>query len=195
MQVSVLGENGLTEVRNVGNARISGIEADLLLRPMPGLTWSTGVAYNHAVLREDFCFDRRGSQLPERDDFFGGLDLLAEKGDRLPLTAPWKGSTPAPLRMESESDMKAHVQGVVTYEGKRKRDLRPASTTSIGNMTALRRGRRRRRRRKGALVGRPLREEPVRRARAAVEGHPVQRGGLRRSGRRDGNRRQDLYGG
>src|SRR3712207_282493 len=37
MQVSVLGENGLTVVRNVGKSRIWGVEADLLLRPLPGL--------------------------------------------------------------------------------------------------------------------------------------------------------------
>ena len=48
IQLSFLGENGLSEVRNAGNARIRGIEADLYLRLMPGLTWSTGASYNDA---------------------------------------------------------------------------------------------------------------------------------------------------
>jgi outer membrane receptor protein involved in Fe transport len=135
MQVSVLGENGLTVVRNVGNARITGFEADLLLRPMPGLTWSTGVSYNHAVLREDFCFDELAEDCSDAG-FFGGLDVLAEKGDKLPLTAPWKGSTNLRYEWNVGADMKANVQGVITYEGKRRRDLRPGVNDIFGNMKA-----------------------------------------------------------
>ena len=54
--MSFLGANGLTEIRNAGNARIRGAEADLFLRPMEGLTWSTGVAFNDAKMRTDFCY-------------------------------------------------------------------------------------------------------------------------------------------
>ena len=133
MQVSVLGESGLTVVRNVGKARITGFEADLLLRPMPGLTWSTGVSYNHAVLREDFCFDQEAVDC-RNAGFFGGLDVLAEKGDRLPLTAPWKGSTALRYEWNLNSDMKANVQGVLTYEGTRRRDLRPDINDIFGNL-------------------------------------------------------------
>jgi outer membrane receptor protein involved in Fe transport len=124
MQVSVLGENGLSIVRNVGKARITGFEADLLLRPMQGLTWSTGVSYNHAVLREDFCFDELAADCSD-SGFFGGLNLQAKKGDKLPLTAPWKGSSALRYEWSLNSDMKANVQGVLTYEGRRRRDLRP----------------------------------------------------------------------
>ena len=133
MQVSLLGENGLTVVRNVGKARITGLEADLLLRPMPGMTWSTGVSYNHAVLKEDFCFDELAADC-RNAGFFGGLDFLAEKGDRLPLTAPWKGSSQLRYEWNLRGDMKANVQGVVTYEGKRSRDLRPSINDIYGNM-------------------------------------------------------------
>ena len=136
MQVSVLGQNGLTVVRNVGKSRITGLEADLLLRPMPGMTWSTGVSYNHAVLREDFCFDELAADCLNAG-FFGGLDLQAEKGDKLPLTAPWKGSSQLRYEWNLRSDMKAHVQGVVTYEGKRKRDLRPGINDIYGNLDSF----------------------------------------------------------
>ncbi len=136
MQVSLLGENGLTVVRNVAKARITGLEADLLLRPMPGLSWSTGASYNHAVLREDFCFDELAVDCRDAG-FFGGLDLLAEKGDKLPLTAPWKGSSQLRYEWGLRPDMKAHVQGVITYEGKRKRDLRPGINDIYGNLDAF----------------------------------------------------------
>ena len=133
MQVSLLGENGLTVVRNVAKARITGLEADLLLRPMPGMSWSTGVSYNHAVLREDFCFDELAADC-RNAGFFGDVDLLAEKGDKLPLTAPFKGSTQLRYEWSLRPEMKAHVQGVVTYEGKRKRDLRPGINDIYGNL-------------------------------------------------------------
>ena len=129
MQVSVLGENGLTVVRNVGSARIWGFEADLLLRPITGLTWSTGVAYNNGTLREDFCFDQAD---PECDD--SDLDVLAEKGERLPLTAKWKGSSQLRYQWPVGPDMKANVQGVVSYEGSRRRDLRPGINEIYGNL-------------------------------------------------------------
>ena len=129
MQVSVLGENGLTVVQNVGSARISGIEADLLLRPMAGLTWSTGVAYNHGKLREDFCFDQED---PECDD--SDLDILAEKGDRLPLTARWKGSSRVRYQWALTPAIQANVQSSISYEGSRRRDLRPGINAIYGNL-------------------------------------------------------------
>ncbi len=135
MQVSLLGQNGLTVVRNVGKARITGFEADLMLRPMEGLTWSSGVSYNHAVLKEDFCFDEEAVDCSNAG-FFGGLDLLAEKGDRLPLTAPWKGSTQLRYEWPVGYGMKAHAQGVLTYEGERKRDLRPGINDIYRNLDA-----------------------------------------------------------
>ena len=134
MQVSLLGENGLSVVRNVGSARIIGIEADLLLRPIDGLTWSTGVSYNHATLQEDFCFDEEAPNCRSAGFFETGLDLLAEDGDQLPLTAPWKGSTQARYEWDLGADLEAHVQGLITYEGKRKRDLRPGINDIYGNL-------------------------------------------------------------
>ena len=131
MQVSVLGENGLTVVQNVGKARILGVEADLLLRPVEGLTWSTGVAYNHGTMQEDFCFDQED---PECDD--SDLDLLVEEGDRLPLTAKWKATTTARYEWNLSPDMEAHVQGLLAYEGERRRDLRPGINDIYRNMKA-----------------------------------------------------------
>lgn len=131
MQVSVLGENGLTVVRNVGSARIWGVEADLLLRPATGLTWATGVAYNHGTLQEDFCFDQED---PDCDG--SALDVFAEDGDRLPLTAKWKGSTRVRYEWPLSADMDANVQAMLSYEGERRRDLRPGINDIYGNLKA-----------------------------------------------------------
>jgi iron complex outermembrane receptor protein len=134
MQVSVLGQNGLTVVRNVGKARIWGAEADLLLRPADGLTWSTGIAYNNGTLREDFCFDEEAEDCT--DAGLVGVNLLAEEGDRLPLTARWKGSTQVRYEWPVGPDLEAHVQGLLTYEGERRRDLRPDINEIYGNLKA-----------------------------------------------------------
>ena len=145
IQLSFLGQNGLTEIRNAGEARIRGIEADLLLRPMQGLSWSTGVAYNHAELRNDFCkianddfdctinADLDGSGVIG-DDPVEINALLAEKGTRLPLTASWKANSRLRYEWDLSGDMHAHVQGSVTYEGNRRRDLRDFENSIYGNM-------------------------------------------------------------
>ncbi|MBA3511020.1 TonB-dependent receptor [Sphingomonas sp.] len=133
IQLSFLGLNGLTEIRNAGNARIWGVEADLLLRPLPGLSWSTGVAFNDAKMRNDFC-------LIANEDFdcavpVGENELLARKGTRLPLTAKWKANSRARYEWDL-SGMRAHVQGSVSYEGNRRRDLRDFEQSIYGNMKA-----------------------------------------------------------
>ena len=55
IQLSFLGANGLTEIRNAGNARIRGAEVDFYYRPMTGLTLSTGAAYIRGKLTNAFC--------------------------------------------------------------------------------------------------------------------------------------------
>ena len=54
IQLSFLGANGLTEIRNAGNARINGVEFDIGWQ-QNGLTVSAGGSYNDAEITEDFC--------------------------------------------------------------------------------------------------------------------------------------------
>ncbi|MEO7602573.1 MAG: TonB-dependent receptor [Sphingomicrobium sp.] len=148
IQLSFLGENGLTEIRNAGDARIWGVEADLLLRLAPGLSWSSGVAYNDASIRRDFCSiandafdctidkDLNGNGIIEPDEGEENA-LLAPAGRRLPITAKFKGNSRLRYEWTVGGDMKAHVQGVVTYEGKRRRDLRTFENSIYGNMDAF----------------------------------------------------------
>ena len=133
IQLSFLGANGLTEIRNAGNARIRGFEADLFLRLTPGLTWSTGASYNDAKLRNNFCLIATGP-----DDCSGpeGNELLAPSGTRLPLTAKLKANTRVRYEWDATDAIKAHVQAVASYEGKRRRDLRDFENSIYGNMKA-----------------------------------------------------------
>ncbi len=142
IQLSFLGANGLTEIRNAGNARIWGFEADLLLRPLDGMTWSNGLAYNNARIRNDFCriavedFDCTQAVDLDNDGVPEENARLADKGTRLPLTARWKANSRLRYEWEPALDMRAHVQGSLTYEGNRRRDLRDFENSLYGNMKA-----------------------------------------------------------
>src|SRR3546814_9374141 len=54
IQLSFLGLNGLSEIRNAGVARIRGIELDLGYR-QNGFSINAGMSYNDAEIRRDFC--------------------------------------------------------------------------------------------------------------------------------------------
>jgi outer membrane receptor protein involved in Fe transport len=150
IQLSFLGANGLTEIRNAGKAGINGIEADLYLRLMPGLSWSTGVSYNDAEIKNDFCsiavpdFDcTQGVDLNgdgviddplDDDDDLEANALLAEEGTRLPVTAKWKLNSRLRYEWNLSGDMRANVQGSLSYEGKRRADLRDVENGIIGEL-------------------------------------------------------------
>lgn len=104
IQLSFLGANGLTEIQNAGNARIRGVEFDVLARPVDGLSISFGGAYNDAETTNA---------------------ILAPAGTRLPLTARFKGN--ARLRYEfplGSGGTEGHFQLTASHEGSRTRDLR-----------------------------------------------------------------------
>ncbi len=124
MQLSFLGPNGLTEIRNVGNARIRGADLDLFVRPVRGLTISFGASYNDAKITNDFCLfanEEFDCSIPGP----GGEanEVLAPAGTQLPITARFKSN--ALLRYEFDFvGLDAHVQGNWIHEGPRKSDLR-----------------------------------------------------------------------
>ena len=124
IQLSFLGANGLTEIRNAGMARIYGAEFDLYVRPATGLTFNAGLAYNNAKLKNDFCrtatFDCAGEE-------------LALSGTRLPLTARIKGNVRARYEWPMGPN-RAHAQLTTSYEGARRRDLRDVENAIYGNM-------------------------------------------------------------
>lgn len=123
IQLSFLGENGLTEIRNAGIARIRGIESDFTYRSN-GLTLTLSGSYNDATIRRDFCRIAN----PAFDCTFDPGDgrtnaLLAEAGTQLPVTAKFKGNAIARYEF-ALGGWDAHVQGAAAYIGRRRSDLR-----------------------------------------------------------------------
>ncbi len=130
IQLSFLGANGLSEVRNAGIARIRGIEADLSYRA-GGLSLSLGASYNDATIRRDFCSVAN----PDFDCTTPGNELLAPSGSRLPVTAKFKGNAIARYEFPI-GGMDGHVQFAANHIGKRRSDLRTFENDLVGNFKA-----------------------------------------------------------
>ncbi len=119
-QFSVLGLNGLTEIRNANQARIQGLEMDVNWAASYNLRLSAGVGFYDAELTEDY---------------FSGTDLQAPKGTRLPVTADYKGNLTARYTFDI-ADYEAYWQGSVVHEGRRTSDLRIVERNILGDLPA-----------------------------------------------------------
>ena len=117
-QFSVLGLNGLTEIRNANQARIQGLEMDVNWAASYNLRVSAGVGFYDGELTEDY---------------FSGLDLQAPKGTRLPVTADYKGNLTARYTFDI-ADYEAYWQSSVVHEGRRTSDLRIIERDILGDL-------------------------------------------------------------
>ena len=133
IQLSFLGANGLTEVRNAGIARIRGVEMDVGYRA-GGFSLNAGMSYNDAEIRRDFCLIAN----PAFDCTLPGPagetnDLLAPSGSRLPVTPKFKGNIVARYEFPI-SDWNGHIQLAANHTGSRRTDLRPAQAAIKGGL-------------------------------------------------------------
>jgi outer membrane receptor protein involved in Fe transport len=128
IQLSFLGANGLTEVRDAGIARIRGVEAELNYYHR-GLSLGVSGSYNDAKITEDFC----AVATPDFD--CSPDDPLAPAGTQLPVTPKIKGTGFARYEFPI-GDLQGHVQGVVSHTGKRRNDLRTEVNPILGNLDA-----------------------------------------------------------
>jgi outer membrane receptor protein involved in Fe transport len=136
IQLSFLGANGLSEVRNAGNARIRGAEFDFFARLAPGLTLSAGAAYNDAKITEDFCLianEAFDCTLPGSDGTENAL--LAPAGTRLPTTAKFKGNLLGRYEFPIGAN-DGHFQVGLVHEGARTSDLRLYERELTGGLDA-----------------------------------------------------------
>ena len=131
IQLSFIGANGLTEIRNAGIARIRGIEADFTYRA-GGLTLSASGSYNDATIRRDFCRIANATFDCTLNPGDGRVNaLLAPAGTQLPVTAKFKGNAVARYEFPV-GGWDGHVQGALSYIGRRRSDLRTAENAIKG---------------------------------------------------------------
>lgn len=132
IQLSFLGANGLTEIRNAGQARIRGVETDISYR-VGGFSLSAGASYNDAEIRRDFC----RVNVPDFNCANPvGNQLLAPAGSRLPVTPKFKGNAVARYEAPLSEDWEGHIQLAATHISGRTSDLRTAEKAIKGNLDA-----------------------------------------------------------
>ncbi|WP_324261331.1 TonB-dependent receptor [Altererythrobacter sp. H2] len=135
IQLSFLGENGLSEVRNAGIARIRGLEMDLGYRS-GGFSLNLGGSYNDAKIQRDFCRIANPQFDCTLDPGDGRTNaLLAPSGTRLPVTAKFKGNAVARYEFPLGA-WNARVQAAVNHVGSRRSDLRPFQNGIKGTLDA-----------------------------------------------------------
>jgi outer membrane receptor protein involved in Fe transport len=145
IQLSFLGANGLSEVRNAGIARIRGIELDVGFN-QGGFSLDLSGSYNDADIREPFCrianadFD---CNLDADLDGSGAIDQsneinaeLAPRGTHLPLVPKFKGNAVARYEFPLSGMWDGHVQGALSHIGHRRSDLRTLQNAIKGEFDA-----------------------------------------------------------
>ena len=143
-QFSYLGQNGLTEIRNAGQARIDGIEVDLNWAVNYNLTLTGGFAWYDAKLTETYCgfTDLSGNAIsvcppgtinPQTGDPVDGPQ--AESGTRLPLTPEFKGSLIGRYTWDA-GQYEPYFQASVFHQGDRITDFRTAEHALMGDLDA-----------------------------------------------------------
>jgi len=138
-QFSFLGENGLTNISNAGNAKLEGVEMDVQWAATDSFTLYGGLAIQKAELGEDFCklLDEDGNPLPEATclDDDGLPTPFAPEGTRLPTTPEFKASLTGRYEF-SLGGLDAHFQGSLVHNGDSVTALLPAENDALGNTDA-----------------------------------------------------------
>ena len=128
-QFTILGQNGLTEIKNANQARIDGLEMDVNFAATYNLQLSAGVAFYDAKLTENYCGFTDANGNPVTDC----ADPEAPSGTRLPVTAEFKGNLNARYTFDWNG-YEPFIQGSVVYEGSRTSDLRILEREVLGDM-------------------------------------------------------------
>ena len=132
-QFSIIGPNGLTEIRNANQARIRGLELDVNWAVNYNFRLGAGLSLYDAELTKDYCgwTDANGKPVtscpngtlnPDGDAVLGPQ---APAGTRLPVTSKGKGFLTGRYTWDVGA-AEWYVQGVVAHEDKRSTDLRVA---------------------------------------------------------------------
>ncbi len=135
IQLSFLGANGLSEVRNAGIARIRGVEMDFGYRHA-GFSLTLGASYNDAQTRRDFCKIANAAfdcTVPGPQG--QANELLAPSGSRLPVTPKLKGNAIARYEFPLMG-WDGHVQAAANHTSGRKSDLRIVENAIKGDLKA-----------------------------------------------------------
>jgi iron complex outermembrane recepter protein len=126
-----VGNNGVTNTYNAGNARIWGIEGDVSLT-LGGLTLSGVGTYIDAKLTTDFCQVGPSGNIVCTP----GVAPAAPRGTRLPVQPKFKGNMTARYAFDLGSS-NAFLQASAQYQGGTRSFLTDADFASVGPTKAF----------------------------------------------------------
>jgi iron complex outermembrane receptor protein len=126
-QFSILGANGLTEIKNANQARIKGVESDVTWVPVHGLTFNASAAYTDAKLTANYC----GTTDTSGNPITACATPQAPDGTTLPITPKFKANLTARYEF-SWDEWDAYVQGAVVGQTSNWTDLRIVERGIIG---------------------------------------------------------------
>lgn len=130
-QFSILGANGLTEIKNANQARINGAEFELDWAASYNLQVTAGAAFYDAKLTANYCGFTDEDGVPVTDC----AEPEAPHGTRLPVTPRFKGNLIARYTFDV-AGFEAHVQGAAVHVGQRTSDLRLVERDILGDLDA-----------------------------------------------------------
>ena len=150
-QYSFLGANGLTEIKNAGQARIKGIEADLVWAVSNGFTLSSSLSWLDAKTTADYCgklWVENPPDVPPGDPRIGtpiedcdapgvpaGTFVQAPSGQELPVQPKFKANIVARNEFKL-GDYDAHLQVAAVYQDSAWTDLRTAEREILGKQAS-----------------------------------------------------------
>jgi outer membrane receptor protein involved in Fe transport len=119
-QFAFLGANSFTEIHNGKDAKINGIETDVSF-VHGGLTINAAAAYTDAKTRGNICTN--ASDLTSDCSASGDFPSVPN-GTRLPITPKFKATATTRYSWPAWANVRAHVQGGITYRGSAPSSLR-----------------------------------------------------------------------
>ena len=143
-QFSILGANGLTEIKNANQARIDGLETELNWAATYNLQIGAGAAFYDAKLTANYCGFTDANGTPITDCPAGTVNPLtgdvvdgpeAPKGTQLPITPRFKGNLTARYSFDL-GDNEGYVEAALVHVGRRTSDLRLEERSLLGDMAA-----------------------------------------------------------
>lgn len=136
-QFSFLGENGLTNITNAGQAKLQGVEMDLQWAVNDDFTLYGGVAFQDATLAEDFCksLGPDGEPLPEADCVANEPADFAPSGTQLPTTPRFKANLTGRYEFPL-AGFEGHLQASLVHNDSSRSALLPAESSVLGQQEA-----------------------------------------------------------
>jgi iron complex outermembrane receptor protein len=136
-QFSFLGENGLTNITNAGQAKLQGVEVDVQWAATDRFTLYGGIALQDATLAENFCktLDPDGNPLNQADCLANDPADFAPSGTQLPTTPRFKGNLTGRYEFPM-AGFDAHFQGSLVMTDSSRTALLPAENEVLGDQDA-----------------------------------------------------------